>query len=460
MSGLSRAPALRLVLAIVVLVGVAGCAWLWFLSSAGPLDFAAARAGAGGANAEADPTGAPPELATASAERRGEYLARAADCAACHTAQGGARFAGGVAFRLPFGTLYSPNITPDKETGIGDWSDAQFLRALHQGIDDEGRRLYPAFPYTSYSYLTDADVLAIKAYLFTLPPVHAAPPPNTLSFPFNQRWLMSVWDGLFNHGRPFRAVAGHDARWNRGAYLVEALEHCGECHTPRNALQALDNRRKFGGSLVVGWRAYNITGDPGSGIGTWSDADLARYLSTGHAAGHGSTGGPMGEAVDLSLSHLTAGDIQSIVAYLRTVPPIASAQPAPKLPGPAPDDHRQGVTAAAEERGKHLFEGACVSCHGWSGVSRVSAYATLTGARALGDTDAVNVAQIVLSGHGINPGDEDFMPAFAAAYSDSEVAAVARYVVTRFGGRASTITAQEVAGLRRQTGAYQTAQSE
>jgi mono/diheme cytochrome c family protein len=446
----SPRPKRRIALGVVVVLVVAVGAWLWAISSTGPMDFAI-KGGAPGAYAGADPTGAPPELAGAPAQKRGEYLARAADCEACHTVQGGARFAGGVAFRLPFGTLFSPNITADKETGIGDWTDAQFLRALHQGIDDEGSRLYPAFPYTSFSYLTDADALAIKAYLFSLPPVHSAPRANTLSFPFNQRWLMSVWAGLFNHGQPFRPVPGRNAQWNRGAYLVEALGHCGECHTPRNALEGLDNRRKFAGALAAGWRAYNITGDPASGIGAWNDADLVKYLSTGHAAGHGSTGGPMGEAVELSLRHLTEGDIASIVAYLHTVPAVAGAQPAPKPAGPAPDDHRQGL-AASEASGKRLFEGACVSCHAWSGVSRVSAYATLTGARALGDVDAVNVAQMVLAGHGIDPGDEDFMPAFAAAYSDREVAAVARYVVDRFGGRPSTITAQQVAALRRQSG--------
>jgi mono/diheme cytochrome c family protein len=441
--------ALRIALAVAALVVIAVAAYLWLLSSAGPMDFAGGQAAGQGGYAGADPTGVPPELAAASLQKRGEYLARAADCEACHTVEGGARFAGGLAFPLPFGTLFSPNITPDRDTGIGDWTDAQFLGALRQGIDDEGSHLYPVFPYPAYSYLTDADALAIKAYLFSLPAVRSTPPKNTLAFPFNQRWLMSVWAGLFNHGQPFRPFAQRDARWNRGAYLVEALEHCGDCHTPRNLLQALDNRRKFAGAEVVGWRAYNITGDQGSGIGAWSDTDLVQYLSTGHAAGRGSGAGPMGEAVDLSLRYLTTDDIRAIVSYLRTVPAAASAEPAPKLPGPAPDDHRQGVAAGTDATGKRLYEGACVSCHGWSGVSPVSAYATLTGARALGDADAVNVVQIVLSGHGAAPSSASYMPAFGAAYSDPEVAAVAGYVVARFGGHPSSVTLEEVAALRR-----------
>jgi mono/diheme cytochrome c family protein len=185
------------------------------------------------------PTGVPPSLAGADLAARGEYLARAADCVACHTAPGGKPFAGGLAFRLPFGTLYSTNITPDKESGIGAWSDEDFVRALQEGAGRDGKHFYPAFPYTSYTLMTRSDVLAIKAYLFSLKPVRNRPPASDISFPFNQRYLIWFWDVLFNPGQRFQPNTGQTPEWNRGAYLVEALGHCGECHTPRNFLFGL-----------------------------------------------------------------------------------------------------------------------------------------------------------------------------------------------------------------------------
>ena len=249
----------------------------------------------------------PVQLANADLVKRGEYLTHAADCQACHTGPSGVPFAGGFAFKMPFGTIYSTNITPDKQTGIGNYTDAQFLAAMHQGIRADGERLYPAMPYTAYSYMTDADALAIRAYLFTLAPVHAPAKPDQLSWPFNQRGLLAVWDVMFNPDERFRPNTGQSAEWNRGAYLAEAMGHCGECHTPRNVAYALDNRDKFAGALTAGWRAYNITSDKNSGLGDWSDEDVSLYLSTGHANGHGGAAGPMGEATDDSLSYLTAG---------------------------------------------------------------------------------------------------------------------------------------------------------
>jgi mono/diheme cytochrome c family protein len=296
--------------------------------------------------------------------RRGEYLARAADCEACHTAKGGTPYAGGLALVLPFGTLYSTNITPDKETGIGAYRDADFLNAVHKGIGLGDERLYPAMPYPSYTAMTDGDALAIKAYLFSLAPVHAPAPEKTLRFPFNQRWLMGAWSLLFNSDKRFEPVAERDAQWNRGAYLSEAMAHCGECHTPRNLLQALDDRKKFTGAMQAGWRAYNITTDRDSGVGAWTDDELANYLAAGHADGRGTAAGPMGEAVDKSLAHLTRNDIMAMVAYLRSVPAMATPDlPSPK-PTPAPASPREGVAANIDPRGKAIFAGACASCHG------------------------------------------------------------------------------------------------
>jgi mono/diheme cytochrome c family protein len=444
-------PAARRMLgSIAAIVAVAFIVGVWIIRGPGPLAFGT------GPNVElkdykdTNPTGVPASLAQASPVERGAYLAKAADCMVCHTTQGGKEYAGGLGFKLPFGTLYSTNITPDKETGIGNYSDQDFLNAVHRGVRRDGARLYPAMPYTSYTYITDADALAIKAYLFSLPPVRAAAPANTLAFPFNQRWAMAVWSELFNPDTRFEPDISKSPEWNRGAYLAEALAHCGECHTPRNLAFALNNRKKFAGAVTAGWRAFNISSDKATGVGGWRDDDLISYLSSGHAAGHGTASGPMGEAVDHSFSQMAPEDIRAVVAYLRSVPPTASPDLPATLAPPASASHKDG--AAADARGKMVFEGACVSCHGWSGESAVSPMATLTGAWAVNDPGATNVAQIVISGTKRHtPEGALSMPAFGNAYSDDEIAAVANYVTTRFGAKGSTLTAKDVAELRKQT---------
>jgi mono/diheme cytochrome c family protein len=399
----------------------------------------------------ANPTGVPVALAKAGLVERGAYLAKAADCMVCHTTQGGKEYAGGLGFKLPFGTLYSTNITPDKDTGIGNYSDQDFLAAVHRGTRRDGARLYPAMPFTSYTYMTDADALAIKAYLFSLAPVHAVAPENTLTFPFNQRWAMNFWSVLFNPDTRFEPDSSKSPEWNRGAYLAEALAHCGECHTPRTLAFALDNRRKFAGAVTAGWRAFNISSDKTTGVGAWRDEDLVSYLSIGHATGHGTASGPMGEAVDQSLSQLTPEDIRALVVYLRSVPPTASPDLPATLAPPAPASHKEGGRIA-DARGKMVFEGACVSCHEWTGISAISPFATLTGTWAVNDPSATNVVQIVISGtKRQTPPDAISMPAFGNAYSDIEIAAVANYVTARFGSKGSDITAQDVAELRKQT---------
>lgn len=421
---------------------------LWLISGPGPTDFAGGRRVALTDYHGANPTGVPAELAHASLVQRGEYLARAADCRSCHTAKGGVPFAGGLAFPISIGTIYSANITADKDTGIGSWSDAAFLNALHKGIDDVGEHLYPAMPYASYSGMTDADALAIKAYLFSLKPVHNEVPGNTMRFPFNQRWLMGIWSFFFNPNERFRPNADRSADWNRGAYLAENLAHCGECHTPRNLAFALNNRQKFAGATQAGWRAYNISSDGPTGVGAWSEHELAAYLATGHAEGRGTASGPMGEAVDYSFSHMAGSDIRAMVTYLRTVPAVTSDLPA-TLAGPAPATHRE--PAGLDPKGEMLFAGACASCHGWTGKSPIWTQATLTGARAVNDPSAINVAQIVVEGASHKtPRGTIFMPAFGSTFSDTEVAAVANYVTARFGSKGSAITARDVAGLRKQ----------
>jgi mono/diheme cytochrome c family protein len=441
-----KAVVVRFVVGAVIVGAIVALGAVWYVRGPGPMDFTGGKNVALADYKEGDPTGVPAAMRQASLVERGKYLTEAADCVVCHTAPGGKEYAGGFAFKLPFGTMYSTNITPDPETGIGKYTDQEFLDAMHRGIRRDGARLYPAMPYTSYTYVTDADALAIKAYLFSLAPVRSVPPENTLLFPFNQRWTMIFWSLVFNRDTRFQPDTSQSPKWNRGAYLAEALAHCGECHTPRNIGFALNNRQKFAGAPVDGWRAFNISSDKATGLGGWTDEDIAFYLSAGHATGHGTASGPMGEAVDHSFTKMADADIEAMVTFLRSVPPTTSPDFSLKTE-PAPASHKDGVTASP--LGKKVFEEACVSCHGWSGESPVSPFATLTGSAAVNDQSATNVAQIVFSGtRRLTPDSALSMPAFGDAYSDDEIAAVANYVAARFGAKGSSLTAQDVRNLR------------
>ncbi|MGH7054060.1 MAG: c-type cytochrome [Stellaceae bacterium] len=261
---------------------------------------------------------------------RGAYLANAADCVSCHTDKEhhGRPYAGGRAIPTPFGTFYSPNITPDRETGIGRWTDVQFLRALHDGVRPDGSNLYPAFPYPSFTRITDADALAIKAYLFSLPPVRHRDRPPALPFPLFWRWLVTPWKWLFFTPGRFRPVPGRGAQWNRGAYLVTALAHCGECHTPRDFLGAMEQSRFLAGSSACpcGKGAVpNITPDRKTGIGTWSIDDITTLLATGQTPDFDFVGGAMAEVVN-STARLTADDRRAIAVFLKSVKPIVTPE--------------------------------------------------------------------------------------------------------------------------------------
>jgi mono/diheme cytochrome c family protein len=315
--------------------------------------------------------------------KRGEYLSRVGDCIACHTSDKNRPLAGGVAINTPFGTLYSPNITPDSDTGIGQWSDSDFLRAMHEGIGRAGEQLYPAFPYLSYTKLAENDVLAIRAYLKTLAPVRYTPPRNELGFPFSQRWLMLVWN-LFNfdEGR-FVPDPKQSAEWNRGAYLVEGLAHCGECHTPRNFMQGLQSHARFAGAVRAGWHAFNITPDTISGIGNWSIDDTIDYLANGVAPDHAHAAGPMAKVVADSTQFLNREDLRSIAVYLRSLPPMRSGDTARRERHGAAALHDGAVDETVDAavdgaKGAQLFIVDCATCRrpspGNRGASTPDAY--------------------------------------------------------------------------------------
>ncbi len=385
----------------------------------------------------------PDVVPSADTVARGEYLVHAADCVSCHTAAGGQPFAGGREFDLGrMGKLYAPNITPDKGTGIGNWSDDDFRAAMQRGIAPGGVHLYPAFPYPSFTLLTDADVLAIKAYLFSLPPVHAVAPANAMRFPFNYRFLMTFWNLLFNSDKRFAPDPAQSPAWNRGKYLVEGLGHCSECHTPRNLLQARKGSEAYAGALAQGWYAFNISSDTQSGIGGWSDADLRAYLATGHAAAHGSASGPMAEVVEGSLAYLIPQDLDAMVAYLRTLKPIAT-------PGEYTASSAAPVAAADLDYGASLYVGICANCHRSDGSGAQTPYQSLQGAAALHEAGAINLTQVVLHGSRLATSDGVVrMPGFAAAYNNDELAAVIEYAAHQLGHANVTLTAEEIAARR------------
>lgn len=394
---------------------------------------------------------------------RGKYLATAADCAACHTVNADKPFAGGAGIRTPFGTLFPPNITPDPDTGIGRWTDDEFYRALHEGVGRNGEHLYPAFPYDSYTQLSRDDVLAIKAYLFSLPPIASADQEHELSFPFNQRWLLWGWK-LFNF-KPgeFHPDPTKSDEINRGAYLAGALAHCSTCHTPRNLTSGTDFSLALAGSSLGGWYAPNITPDNVSGIGRWTDEDLLQYLSIGHVSGKGVAGGPMGEAVQRSFSHLPESDLKAIIAWLRDQKPINNT------PSSRDDKDRArfqwgtttDVTPALRStlrdsddfrpaEGARIYAGACASCHGMDGGGVAEAnYPSLVGSTALGAANPDNVVMTILQGMDRDAqGLHATMYAFGQDLDDDEIATLANWLFKQFGRPSTQTTASHVADLR------------
>jgi len=376
---------------------------------------------------------------------RGQYIYQLGDCAACHTKPGGKTLAGGYPLVTPLGTIYSTNITPDRDNGIGSYSLTDFARAVRLGAKPDGTRLYPAMPYTSYAKMSDEDLQDMYAYLQKdIAPVNEAAPATKLPWPYNMRWTMAFWNVAFLDSSHFTPDSSKDAQWNRGAYVVEALEHCGECHTPRAITQNLDNSKKFSGTALQGWKAYNITASKQSGVGGWSDDSLASYLSTGHADGHSSASGPMAEAVSNSLRYVNADDVKAIVAYLRSIPAIDNAPAIAQNPPAATE------TSPQPGLGVQVFAGNCANCHDWNGKGVQSPYANLLGSRTVNDPDATNLMAIVLYGSNAPlPIEHAFMPPFARGHSDDELAAVANFVNGYFGDGTTHVTVADIEKARK-----------
>jgi fructose 5-dehydrogenase cytochrome subunit len=423
--------------------------------------------GTAAAIARADQAGAVDTTADdAQLIRRGEYLSKAADCGACHSAPGGAPFAGGLAISSPVGTIYASNITPSISDGIGRYSEQQFEHALRGGIRSDGAHLYPAMPYTSYCIFTDADVRALYRYfLKAVAPVDSAAPRTELSFPMNIRASMFGWNLLFLHDRPLQPDPQQSEAWNRGRYLVQGAAHCGACHTPRGFLMQEEQARLLGGGHVGPWFAPNITPDVDSGIGSWSQEELVQYLATGVVRGKAQAAGSMGEAVEHSFQYLSAADLNAIATYVRTVPAIHDA-----------DDRRsrfafgkassslgvlRGKSAVRADEGTpsgaELFQGNCASCHAPLGRGSTDGYyPSLFSNSALGSSNPNNLIATILNGvNRTTSSGQAYMPGFAggtqglAALSDQQIVLLGDYLLEHYGRPGVVITAAQVAEVRR-----------
>ena len=373
---------------------------------------------------------------------RGRYLVYAGDCAACHTDDGGKPFAGGRPVPTPFGTIYATNITPDERTGIGQWTDEEFWNAMHNGIRADGSHLYPAFPYPWYTKLTREDVLAIHAYLRTLEPVRQENKPPEFPFPLSWRPGLAVWNWLFFKSGSYVIDSGKSAQWNRGAYLVEGLGHCGACHSPKNWLGAVKKSEQFQGGMGEGWFATSLTKNTREGLGSWTAHEIAEYLKTG-ATERARAFGPMAEVVQHSTMHLSDADVAAIAAYLKDHPGDDGSKPEPGKPS---NDR------AAFERGKLIYVDQCTGCHMENGEGLPGVFPPLKGDSSLQAHNPDSLARLVLQGAGSvkTPArPEGFaMPGFAGKLSNAEVADLLSYLRANFGNQAGVVSAKQVADAR------------
>lgn len=446
-----------LVLVLLVLAGAVGALLLRELhgDEERPGDRPNAAPGAPQAAADAAPGAA--STAPAALRARGAYLARVGNCAGCHTARGGAPYAGGRSIETPFGTLYGPNLTPDAQTGLGRWTAQDFWGALHQGRARDGRLLYPAFPYPDYTHVTRADADAIYAYLQSLPPVAQPNRAHALRFPYDTQLALAVWRVLFfttGRGDGADADPARGAQWNRGAYLVNGLAHCGACHTPRNALGASRADRALGGGMIPAqnWYAPALDRASEAGVAHWPVPDVVALLRTGVAPAaaapsaaatpQASVSGPMAEVVLRSTQYLSDADAQAIAAYLQALPERA-APPAP--PAPAPP-HR------LMQRGAQIYQDHCAQCHGAQGQGERGAFPALAGNRAVLLAEPTNLVRMILQG-GYAPATAGNprpygMPPYHQLLGDEDVAAVATYVRNAWGNHAAAVDTIDVYHVR------------
>jgi mono/diheme cytochrome c family protein len=388
-------------------------------------------------------TASAPAIALADAAEEtiahGKALTEAADCASCHTADPAKPFAGGKRIDTPFGGIYSPNLTPDRETGIRAWSDADFVRALRYGVAPDGSRYYPAFPYPNFTKMTRQDIQAIRAYLATLEPVRNAPPPPELRWPLNYRVVMRAWNYLFFRPGIFEPNQQKSAEWNRGGYLVTGAAHCGTCHTPKNLFGADKRGLAFGGGLVQGWFAPRLDNAERSGLKSWSVDDLVEYLSSGrNTKSHAD--GLMAEMVVNSTSKMSDADVRAIAVYIKDLP---AGAPEPAVTPPPQGDMTAGAAVYAH---------ACVSCHEADGSGAPRIYPPLPGNANLQSADPSSTLRIILDGaqtvttpRAPNAGS---MPAYAKQLSDQEVADVANYIRNSWGNAAPPVTPAQVRKAR------------
>jgi mono/diheme cytochrome c family protein len=351
---------------------------------------------------------------------RGRYVALAADCRSCHTAPGGEPYAGGTPLHSAFGTIYGTNITTDVQSGIGSWSRADFERALRRGVRRDGAYLYPAMPYGSYTKMTADDMDALWAYMRTLPAVRNTIPKNTLPFPLTIRSGMAVWQGLYFKAGVFVPSPEMSPQWNRGAYLVEALGHCDECHTPRNAAQGLETKHELTGAQIEGWYAPDIGNDSLSKISAWNVDEIAHFLKSGTKPGNVKTFGPMQQVVDESLRFLTDSDLNAIAVYLKD----QQTSVTPQRPTPVKFER---LTA-----GRRVYEDNCSSCHQSNGKGMAGTVPALAGNGAVTAAEPYNVIMAMLEGFAPQ-GTWGAMGSFASTLSDDQIADVANYVRTAWG---------------------------
>lgn len=389
---------------------------------------------------------------------RGKYLAQAGDCAGCHTApKGGAPFAGGLGMASPFGTMYTSNITPDRQHGIGSYSYEDFARTLRTGVAPGGKHLYPAMPYPSFSKINDADMRDLYAYfMHGVQAVATDPPPTRLPFPFNQRWAMSAWNIAFAPTGVYIPSREHDAQWNRGAYLVQALGHCGACHTPRGP--AYEERgytessaRYLTGAVNDHWFAPNLTGDTGSGLGRLHEHDIAAFLKTGHGAGLVPFGS-MVQVVEDSMQYMSDDDLNAIAHYLKSLPPRQASgayAPGSQAARQTADEVRTGNI---QRPGSGFYMSYCAKCHQADGGGVPLKYPKLAGNPAVLGADTTSLIRLLVEG-GNSPDTQggpkrQKMPSFAGKLTNSEMAQVLSFVRTTWGNNAAAVTTRDVDSVR------------